>query len=814
MADSTNTLQIVISAKDEASAAIGNVGGSLNVLKQVLLALGLANLTQDMINLGKAAFNTGLQFQTAMENIQGNTGMTNAQIAQMQKEVLGLAEQSGIAGTDIANAFMYAYDITQNMNDSLKVTTAAMEAVRIAGGSMTDATKILAITMHDWNIPASEAGKTMDEIVKIVQGSASNFSDLNSQFTVMAGTASALGIPLDQTGALFDALTRKLGDSNRAAVEANMFLLAVADAHKSVQAAIGNTTSAVTGSTKAHKDYSDSIKTATDRIQSEEDRLKSMKDTTVKQKDAYQLLTDTIKSHQDSLVSLEAKQNNVATSAMSKVDPALRGLAGDFSDAGLKAKGVVGILNDIQAAAGGNSQELQKLFPNYRSLYAAMSLTSDKGADVKQSLANIDTAKASDLTAAYTERLKKLDSEIGISAELIKGKWIKSFQDLSPAMTTAMGEVNKQMEGKGLHGKGGDGGLIGQLLGDTAKGGEAIGKWFKSLEPEFIKGFDSVLKSIDTWAKGVSDNIKRGFDTASKTVQDWINSTVRYFQALPGKVESYIYDLFTYYIPYAIGDLAGKLSVIVPKMINDIGKWFSALPGAIEKTVQDTYKKVIEWMTKTHDDSVAKSKKSEEDIKAALEPLPGHLEKIFTDAYNTTVNWITKTWAWVANEVSQWPARIQKFIDAIPGEFDAILKAVNKTVDDDLNAVWKTATNWWNSIVGIFNNIINTAKAAVSAVSMGFAAGQGSVPKRAGGGFASGLTLVGEQGPELVSLPQGSYVHNNTQTNQMLSSGGVNITFSGPVNMDSASRVNDLARQIIRVIGRQNELAQKGYSVF
>ena len=35
------------------------------------------------------------------------------------------------------------------------------------------------------------------------------------------------------------------------------------------------------------------------------------------------------------------------------------------------------------------------------------------------------------------------------------------------------------------------------------------------------------------------------------------------------------------------------------------------------------------------------------------------------------------------------------------------------------------------------------------------------VPMRANGGFASGLTVVGERGPELVSLPGGSFVHPN-----------------------------------------------------
>jgi hypothetical protein len=50
--------------------------------------------------------------------------------------------------------------------------------------------------------------------------------------------------------------------------------------------------------------------------------------------------------------------------------------------------------------------------------------------------------------------------------------------------------------------------------------------------------------------------------------------------------------------------------------------------------------------------------------------------------------------------------------------------------------------------------------------------------QRAGGGLAGGLTLVGERGPELVSLPHGSFVHPNgtgprNQSNTFVFNGAV-----------------------------------------
>lgn len=58
-----------------------------------------------------------------------------------------------------------------------------------------------------------------------------------------------------------------------------------------------------------------------------------------------------------------------------------------------------------------------------------------------------------------------------------------------------------------------------------------------------------------------------------------------------------------------------------------------------------------------------------------------------------------------------------------------------------------------------------------------------SAPGKAVGGPASGLTLVGERGPELVDFPNGSYVYNNNDTKEMLSGSGqtniFNITTTG-----------------------------------
>lgn len=82
-------------------------------------------------------------------------------------------------------------------------------------------------------------------------------------------------------------------------------------------------------------------------------------------------------------------------------------------------------------------------------------------------------------------------------------------------------------------------------------------------------------------------------------------------------------------------------------------------------------------------------------------------------------------------------------------------------------------------------------------------AGQGSVgfEKKAAGGYTrGGLTLVGEQGPEFVEMPQGAYVHTAAQTRQMMTGSGNTTFVNVAVKADPNGTVQSL-KQYERING-------------
>ena len=78
--------------------------------------------------------------------------------------------------------------------------------------------------------------------------------------------------------------------------------------------------------------------------------------------------------------------------------------------------------------------------------------------------------------------------------------------------------------------------------------------------------------------------------------------------------------------------------------------------------------------------------------------------------------------------------------------------------------------------------------------------------KKASGGYShGGMTLVGENGPELVHLPKGSRVSTNEQSKGMM---GNNVTINVTGNtIDSSNRVQEIVMQIQNAMARENRLA-------
>jgi len=83
--------------------------------------------------------------------------------------------------------------------------------------------------------------------------------------------------------------------------------------------------------------------------------------------------------------------------------------------------------------------------------------------------------------------------------------------------------------------------------------------------------------------------------------------------------------------------------------------------------------------------------------------------------------------------------------------------------------------------------------------------------RHASGGIVnSPLQLVGEKGPELVSLPRGSRVHTNSVSNKMMAGNTINVHVNGRVGASDAE-IRDIANKVAKEINlRMNRTGASG----
>jgi hypothetical protein len=135
--------------------------------------------------------------------------------------------------------------------------------------------------------------------------------------------------------------------------------------------------------------------------------------------------------------------------------------------------------------------------------------------------------------------------------------------------------------------------------------------------------------------------------------------------------------------------------------------------------------------------------------------------------------------------------------------FTATLNADNENVKSQANMAWSIGNQWEAAsftadlnvndnasgvIQGVIN-LLNSVPASVTTtlttnlntnVTTNYSTTGTPVPARQHGGYVrEPLTMVGERGPELVSLPYGSYVHPANETHGMIGGPGRRLAQSG-----------------------------------
>ena len=203
MAENRNlALQLLITAKDEASSIFDKVFGALNDGTNVI-ATAVRN---GFSNLFGGAIDSAAAFETQLGKVIAKGDESYADTAKLKTGLQDLAAQFGITGTEAAQGMEVLAAAGLNAGDAMKALPAVLNLAKIEGISLDDAATKLSDSLSIMGLGFGEAGRMADVLAKGANISTASAASLAEALSVAGGQAKSAGMDLEATVAALDLL--------------------------------------------------------------------------------------------------------------------------------------------------------------------------------------------------------------------------------------------------------------------------------------------------------------------------------------------------------------------------------------------------------------------------------------------------------------------------------------------------------------------------------------------------------------------------------------------------------------------------------
>lgn len=215
-------LQIIIGAKDEASAVFGR-------LQTKVAAVGVAIAGYFGIQLFKDAVQSAADFEAAMSRVEAATGATGQELEDLKTAAADAgassafnAVQAAGALENLAKAGLSGKEAIQALNPVLSLAAAADVELATAAEYVTKAVMGMGLSFDD-------AGRVADVLAKGANASNTSVSGLAEALSYTAPIAKTVGVSLEETVAIIGKLADSGIDASRAGTALNNILAQFSD---------------------------------------------------------------------------------------------------------------------------------------------------------------------------------------------------------------------------------------------------------------------------------------------------------------------------------------------------------------------------------------------------------------------------------------------------------------------------------------------------------------------------------------------------------------------------------------------------------
>lgn len=747
-------------------------------------------ITTPLLGLGTISVKTAADFQESMIKVSAISGATGDDLARLTDMAKHMGATTKFSASESAEAFQYMAMAGWKTEDMLSGISGIMNLAAASGEDLALVSDIVTDALTAFGLSASDSARFADVLAAASSNANTNVAMMGETFKYVAPVAGSLGYSAEDTAVAIGLMGNAGIKASQAGTSLRQILLGL---QGGVELATKSTDSWVI------------------EVENADGSMRNLNDVVVDLREAFADMTDAQKAS-----NAETIAGKVGMSGLLAIVNASEGDFNKLTEAINNSNGVAkNMAETMQDNLNGKLTQLKSALEGVAISFGEVLIPMlmkviESITNVVQKFANLD------------EGTRKLILTIGAIAAsigpllLVIGKLVTTGSKIASwgkGVAAAMKGVMAGTKGIGavMTAVFGPGGIILLVIAGIA----ALVAGFMYLwntNEDFKNFFINTWNAIVEFMTPILEYLK------TVIVQCWVDITTM-LQPYIEAIKTFIVEAWNFILTTIVPILNNILSAIITAW-QYVWETLQPILSQLKETISAAWDFILSVISKVIDNIASKVTLGFEIVKGIFSTATTIIKSIWDNFGDIIVAKIKNVWDTVAGVFRGASQVLQGIFQTLTGLLTGNWSQCWEGIKNIVSGIWTSITSFVkggvNSIISAINvfirgiNKIKVPDWVPGVGGLGFSISE--IPMLAKGTdyFQGGLAIVGEQGPELVSMPRGAQVTPNRETENILSNGGTFIlqtVLDGKVVAETIAPYSDI------VGGNRLNLSKRGVLV-
>lgn len=747
-------------------------------------------ITTPLLGLGTISVKTAADFQESMSKVSAISGATGDDLARLTDMAKHMGATTKFSASESAEAFQYMAMAGWKTEDMLSGISGIMNLAAASGEDLALVSDIVTDALTAFGLSASDSARFADVLAAASSNANTNVAMMGETFKYVAPVAGSLGYSAEDTAVAIGLMGNAGIKASQAGTSLRQILLGL---QGGVELATKSTDSWVI------------------EVENADGSMRNLNDVVVDLREAFADMTDAQKAS-----NAEAIAGKVGMSGLLAIVNASEGDFNKLTEAINNSNGVAkNMAETMQDNLNGKLTQLKSALEGVAISFGEVLIPMlmkviESITNFVQKFANLD------------EGTRKLILTIGAIAAsigpllLVIGKLVTTGSKIASwgkGVAAAMKGVMAGTKGIGavMTAVFGPGGIILLVIAGIA----ALVAGFMYLwntNEDFKNFFINTWNAIVEFMTPILEYLK------TVIVQCWVDITTM-LQPYIETIKTFIVEAWNFILTTIVPILNNILSAIITAW-QYVWETLQPILSQLKETISAAWDFILSVISKVIDNIASKVTLGFEIVKGIFSTATTIIKSIWDNFGDIIVAKIKNVWDTVAGVFRGASQVLQGIFQTLTGLLTGNWSQCWEGIKNIVSGIWTSITSFVkggvNSIISAINvfirgiNKIKVPDWVPGVGGLGFSISE--IPMLAKGTdyFQGGLAIVGEQGPELVSMPRGAQVTPNRETENILSNAGTFIlqtVLDGKVVAETIAPYSDI------VGGNRLNLSKRGVLV-